>query len=96
MSRSGGTWNIVVRIGSAAVGLLVGLAFAAPVVKAQVHTTGISMTKTCPPTANQGDTITCTITLENLEGEVCGVRAEDPPPSVRAAAASTNESKAVL
>src|SRR5882724_5981758 len=34
---------------------------------AQQHTTGLATTKTCPVTANNGATVTCTVTVENQD-----------------------------
>ncbi len=31
-----------------------------------IHTTGLSVSKTCPDTAKQGETVTCTISIQNL------------------------------
>jgi hypothetical protein len=34
---------------------------------AQQHVTGLALTKSCPSTANQGDTVECTVTVENQD-----------------------------
>src|SRR5262245_51285822 len=32
-----------------------------------VHTTGLALTKSCPPTGNQGQVVMCSITVENQD-----------------------------
>jgi hypothetical protein len=65
-----GTWKFLVKgLGgafalSATIALLGGGR-----VEAQTHTTGLATTKTCPSPANEGDTVTCTITVENQDGQ---------------------------
>jgi hypothetical protein len=61
MRKAGGTGFMILWV-AGAVALL---AFSASPSSAQQHTTGISITKECPPTGNEGETITCNITLEN-------------------------------
>jgi hypothetical protein len=63
-----GTWKFLVKgLGRAlalwAIVALVG----SDRVDAQAHTTGLAVTKTCPSPASEGDTVTCTITVENQD-----------------------------